>query len=176
MIAEAFPEFEPVEELGKGAFGRVFLARQRNLAGRLVVIKITSDTTTEPERLARLQHTNIVPVYSVHRTDDWQAICMPFFGRRTLRDVPQVGTESSLRLIEQVAAGLEHAHRNGILHRDVKPANILVTDDGQPMLLDFNLSSDVAAQSLSRSIVGGTIPYLSPEQLESLKSGLRCAL
>ncbi|MCA9013073.1 MAG: protein kinase [Planctomycetaceae bacterium] len=170
-VAEAFPEFEPVEELGRGAFGRVFLAKQRNLAGRLVVIKITSDTTTEPERLARLQHTNIVPVYSVHRTDDWQAICMPFFGRRTLRDYPLKNAASSLRLMEQVATALEHAHRNGILHRDVKPANILVTDDGQPMLLDFNLSSDSASQSMRRSIVGGTVPYLSPEQLQSLKSG-----
>lgn len=200
-IAEAFPEFEPVEELGKGAFGRVFLARQRNLADRLVVIKVTSDTTSEPERLARLQHTNIVPVYSVHRTAEWQAICMPFFGRKTLRDVmggsghglgagcpcsePVQGgatnatavpaspgwIETSLRLMEQVAAGLEHAHRSGILHRDVKPANILVTAEGQPMLLDFNLSSDVVAQSLSRSIVGGTIPYLAPEQLESLQTG-----
>ncbi len=170
-VAEAFPEFEPLEELGKGAFGRVFLARQRNLADRLVVIKITSDTTTEPERLARLQHTNIVPVYSVHRTADWQAICMPFFGRRTLRNFPVDSIESSLRLIEQVAAGLEHAHRHGILHRDVKPANILVTDNGQPMLLDFNLSSDTASKSMTRSIVGGTVPYLSPEQLLSLKSG-----
>ncbi|MCA9033899.1 MAG: protein kinase [Planctomycetaceae bacterium] len=170
-IAEAFPEFEPLEELGRGAFGRVFLARQRNLADRLVVIKITSDTTTEPERLARLQHTNIVPVYSVHRTADWQAICMPFFGRRTLRDHPVADIQSSLRLMEQVAIGLQHAHRCGILHRDVKPANILVTDNGQPMLLDFNLSSDSASRSMTRSIVGGTIPYLSPEQLQSLRSG-----
>lgn len=170
-IAEAFPEFEPVEELGRGAFGRVFLARQRDLADRLVVIKVTSDTTTEPERLARLQHTNIVPVYSVHRTADWQAICMPFFGRRTLRNFPPDSMQASLSLVQRVAEGLQHAHSNGILHRDVKPANILVTDDDQPMLLDFNLSSDVTTKSLTRSIVGGTVPYLAPEQLESLQSG-----
>jgi serine/threonine protein kinase len=170
-IAEAFPEFEPVEELGRGAFGRVFLARQRDLADRLVVIKVTSDTTTEPERLARLQHTNIVPVYSVHRTADWQAICMPYFGRRTLLNVSRDSCESSLRLVQKIAEGLQHAHQNGILHRDVKPANILITDDGQPMLLDFNLSSDLASQSLTRSLVGGTIPYLAPEQMESLQSG-----
>ncbi len=170
-VVQAFPEFEPVEELGKGAFGRVFLARQRDLADRLVAIKVTSDTTTEPERLARLQHTNIVPVYSVHRTAHWQAICMPFFGRHTLKDFKCDSIHTVLHLITQVAAGLEHAHRNGILHRDIKPANILVTDDGRPMLLDFNLSSDVTATSLTRSIVGGTIPYLAPEQMDSLQTG-----
>lgn len=170
-IAEAFPEFDPVEELGRGAFGRVFLARQKDLAGRFVVIKVTSDTTSEPERLARLQHTHIMPVYSVHRTQDWQAICMPFFGRCTLKDVPPDNIQATLKLMQSVAEGLDHAHRNGILHRDIKPANILVTDDGQPLLLDFNLSSDVAAHRLTRSIVGGTIPYLAPEQLESLQSG-----
>ncbi|MBL8811840.1 MAG: protein kinase [Planctomycetaceae bacterium] len=193
-LEEAFPEFELVEELGKGAFGRVFLASQRTLASRYVVIKVTSDTTSEPERLARLQHSNIVPVYSVHRTAEWQAICMPYLGRRTLRDfidgngcmLDQSGSEGgsetgrranaesveqTLRLVQQVAMGLHHAHSSGVLHRDIKPANILVTDQNQALLLDFNLSSDVVAHSLTRSIVGGTLPYLSPEHLESLQSG-----
>lgn len=194
-LKEAFPEFEPGEELGRGAFGRVFVASQRNLANRLVVIKVTSDTTSEPERLAQLQHTNIVPVYSVHRTPEWQAICMPYFGRRTLRnfidshgcdkEFRSRGTHSpperpadsaqrvrqTLRLVEQVATGLHHAHSSGILHRDIKPANILVTDQDQALLLDFNLSSDLAAHSLTRSIVGGTLPYLAPEHLNSLQSG-----
>lgn len=193
-LEEAFPEFELVEELGKGAFGRVFLASQRTLASRHVVIKVTSDTTSEPERLARLQHSNIVPVYSVHRTAEWQAICMPYLGRRTLRDFidsngcrlgqptlegaseidhqSNAGSiEQTLRLVQQVALGLHHAHSSGVLHRDIKPANILVTDQNQALLLDFNLSSDVVAHSLTRSIVGGTLPYLSPEHLESLQSG-----
>ncbi len=193
-LEEAFPEFELVEELGKGAFGRVFLASQRTLASRHVVIKVTSDTTSEPERLAKLQHSNIVPVYSVHRTAEWQAICMPYLGRRTLRDfidghaceldqhsaagvvnsadASTTGSvEQTLKLVQQVAMGLHHAHGNGVLHRDIKPANILVTDQNQALLLDFNLSSDVVAHSLTRSIVGGTLPYLSPEHLESLQSG-----
>ncbi len=171
FVKDAFPEFETIEELGRGAFGRVFLARQKDLADRLVVIKVTSDTTAEPERLAKLQHTNIVPVYSVHRTGEWQAICMPFFGRQTLQSISKNEIPDALLVVKKVAEGLHHAHTHGILHRDVKPANILMTEDGQPMLLDFNLSSDLTSRSLRRSLVGGTIPYLAPEQLESLHSG-----
>ena len=65
-----------------------------------------------------------------------------------------------------------HAHQRGILHRDLKPANVLLTDDGQPMLLDFNLSEDTKLRnSASAARAGGTLPYMSPEQLESFRDG-----
>src|SRR5262249_31060500 len=66
-----------------------------------------------------------------------------------------------------LADGLAHAHERGILHRDLKPANILLTDEGQPMLLDFNLSEDTKLRgSLSGAYMGGTLPYMAPEHLE----------
>ncbi|MEZ6062943.1 MAG: serine/threonine-protein kinase, partial [Planctomycetaceae bacterium] len=219
-LTAAFPEFDIVEELGRGAFACVFLARQRDLAHRCVVIKISSDTSNEPERLACLQHSGIVPVYSVHRSSSWQAMCMPFLGRLTLADaiqklnshdrLPSSGTElaSWLRgaakgtpteprfadespsmpegfgtdladdsyprsvcfVILQLAEALQHAHRRNLLHRDVKPANILIAADGHPMLLDFNLSSEVQSPGAAQSLVGGTLPYLAPEHLQSLIS------
>lgn len=84
---ERFLHFDLVEELGRGAFARVFLARQESLAHRLVALKVTSNPTDEPQKLARLQHANVVPVYSVHETGRLQAICMPFLGRVTLTRV-----------------------------------------------------------------------------------------
>ncbi len=84
---EPFLHFELVEELGRGAFARVFLARQESLAHRLVALKVTAGPTDEHEKLARLQHTNIVPVYSVHRAGPLHAVCMPFVGRVTLARV-----------------------------------------------------------------------------------------
>ena len=82
-----FLGFRLIQELGKGAFGRVYLARQGDLANRLVALKVSSDTFGESQVLAQLQHTNIVPIYSMHRAGPFQAVCMPYFGATTLKDV-----------------------------------------------------------------------------------------
>jgi len=82
-----FLGFHLVEELGKGAFGRVYLARQGDLAGRPVALKVACDITGESSTLAQLQHTNIVPIYSLHRAGPLQAVCMPYLGRTTLDQV-----------------------------------------------------------------------------------------
>lgn len=218
-VGDEFQGFFLAEELGRGTFGRVFLAHQIGLARRPVALKITNRPTREPERLARLQHTNVVPVYSVHAAGSVQLICMPFLGRRTLADAlkthrastgtgwskkatramrgsttvvtrprppkpagpkptPAVVDDTTtaligdptavLRLLSQLAAGLGHAHGRGILHLDIKPGNVLLADTGEPMFLDFNLSSDAA--EADRELVGGTVPYMAPEQLLDLRS------
>jgi serine/threonine protein kinase/tetratricopeptide (TPR) repeat protein len=81
-----FLGFRLCEELGRGAFGRVFLARQGDLADRLVALKVSADVAGESHALARLQHTNVVPIYSVHRCGALQAVCMPYLGGTTLAD------------------------------------------------------------------------------------------
>jgi serine/threonine protein kinase/tetratricopeptide (TPR) repeat protein len=218
---DTYLDFKLVAELGRGAFGRVFLAHQAGLASRPVALKIGVDLHQESNTLAQLQHTNIVPIYSIHRASGLHAVCMPYFGRTTLCDVyrdlllqkkvplsgqalvstwrerrtrsatsahepapasaeidvPGVETafhkmarlsyvDSVLWLASRLTDGLAHAHERGILHRDLKPANILLTDEGEPMLLDFNLSSDEKVNAtLAR--VGGTLLYMSPEQIEA---------
>jgi eukaryotic-like serine/threonine-protein kinase len=102
-VGETFLGFRLTEELGRGAFARVYLARQLALADRAVALKVTTRPTQEPERLAKLQHTNIVPIFSVHTAGSLQAVCMPFLGRATLADTlaalrkhghcPQSGSE-----------------------------------------------------------------------------------
>jgi serine/threonine protein kinase/Flp pilus assembly protein TadD len=220
---DAFFGFRLVEEIGHGTFARVFLAKQESLANRKVALKVTLRPTREPERLASLQHTNVVPVYSVHTALPVQIICMPYLGRRTIADVltgyrksqvapghttrkavatrngssvagsrprsgyrfppevaalasdaprpsdPLVGdVEAVLGIVRQLAEGLAHAHDRGVLHLDLKPANVLIADTGEPMLLDFNLS--YAAFEGNREVVGGTIPYMAPEQLLDLQT------
>src|SRR5438874_717857 len=85
-VGETFLGFRLVGELGRGSFARVFLAEQEVLAGRQVALKVTLRPTREAERLARLQHANVVPVYSVHTAGSVQVICMPYLGRQTIAD------------------------------------------------------------------------------------------
>jgi serine/threonine protein kinase/predicted Zn-dependent protease len=233
--------FQLTELLGRGAFAHVFLARQGDLADRPVVLKISADLKGESQTLAQLQHTNIVPIYSAHRSGPFQVLCMPYFGRTTLADVYRAlegmpslpvsgrglvstlkpyklstihGTATSdgnsaaeivlatarsaaeicldregpsptlqvlggLTYVEAVlwlgarlADGLSHAHERGIVHRDLKPANILLTDDGQPMILDFNLSDDPLLRGATAQM-GGTLPYMAPEQLDAFSGNPR---
>ena len=82
-----FLGFRLVNEIGRGAFGRVYLAQQGDLAGRFVVLKVACDIAAESNTLAQLQHANIVPIYSFHRAGPYQAVCMPFFGQTTLAQV-----------------------------------------------------------------------------------------
>ena len=94
---ETFLGFHIVEELGRGAFGRVFLAHQGDLAGRLVALKVSAELPGESRTLAQLQHTNIVPIFSAHEAPPLHAVCMPYFGRATLADLLEdVESQASL--------------------------------------------------------------------------------
>jgi serine/threonine protein kinase/Tfp pilus assembly protein PilF len=83
-VGTEFLGFRLLQELGRGGFGRVYLAQQGDLANRPVALKVAASLAAESQTLARLQHTNIVPIYSVHRAGPLQAVCMPYFGGTTL--------------------------------------------------------------------------------------------
>jgi serine/threonine protein kinase/Tfp pilus assembly protein PilF len=291
------------QPLGEGAFARVFLAEQADLAGRPVVLKISDIQGSEPQTLAQLLHTNIVPIYSLHedRRAGLRAVCMPYLGGASLSAVlsrlwaesprptrgepfvraletvesprpdslrkreqteeseasregeapsepsphpasaearlpaplphregegpselppttrrvasppedrlspyregeapsesaqcregegpsePPSRTDSErvtplagLRpmsyehvaawIVAQLAEGLHHAHQRGILHRDIKPSNILISAEGQPLLLDFNLAQG-GEQDPAHATIGGTVAYMAPEHLRAL--------
>ncbi len=86
-VGDVFAGFQLIGSLGRGAFGRVYLARQGDLADRPVALKVSTGCFAESQKLARLQHTHIVPVYSFHRAGALQAVCMPYLGSTTLADI-----------------------------------------------------------------------------------------
>ena len=221
--AIAFPEagqtiagFRLVEELGRGAFARVFRAEERQLADRPVALKVARAGSREPQTLARLQHTHIVPVYS-YRTDPvtgLHLLCMPYLGRVTLAQVladeairsagsgadliamldrlqpleaapsawpvgkAELRRRSYPRAVAwwaaRLAEALQHAHDRGVMHRDVKPSNVLITADATPMLLDFNLAQErwIDDLDVAPAVLGGTLAYMAPEHLDALAEGV----
>ena len=213
---EVVGEFRLVAELFRGRRARVFLAEQIALADRAVVLKITALDGGEHVSLARLQHTHIVPLYSVvdDASRNIRVLCMPYFGRATLasvldalRDVPPAArtgrdlVEAIDRLqcdasppataaagprqvLEQVpyaqgmcwiaaalADALRFAHERGLVHLDLKPANVLLAADGQPMLLDFHLAREpVTGYVAAPENLGGTPMYMAPEQKAAMRA------
>lgn len=205
-VGETFQDLELTANLGRGAFARVFLARESGIGGRLVVSKLSKTGGREADFLGRLEHPQIVPIFSVKHDEErgLSAICMPYLGRTTLLDLidgitarnslPTSGAQlreiiqafestsatspkhhkpiraawqrTSLdALIDlgiQLAEGLEFAHEQKICHGDIKPSNVLITPQGQAMLMDFNLSFQTQGDDKA---LGGTLPYMAPEQL-----------
>jgi tetratricopeptide (TPR) repeat protein len=209
---ESVGGFRLLHELGRGAQGRVFLATQPALADRPVVLKLTPAAGGEHLSLARLQHTHIVPLYSVHDFPERavRGLCLPYFGGttlaavlQTLRDRPPsqrtgrqiwdalraagacptpaaagpVGgflqrascAEAVCWLGACLADALQYAHERGLVHLDLKPSNVLLTADGQPMLLDFHLArAPLPAGGVAPTWLGGTPEYMAPEHAAAL--------
>lgn len=174
---EKIGRYRLVRILGEGGFGRVWLAHDDELA-RYVAIKVpTPERMAEPEHaeqylaeartLASLDHPNLVPVYDVGRTDDGSCYVVYKFiegsdlAARIRRGRPSFS--ESAELIATVAGALHHAHERRLVHRDVKPRNILVEEAGTPFVADFGLA--LREEDFSRdSGIAGTPEYMSPEQ------------
>jgi eukaryotic-like serine/threonine-protein kinase len=131
-----FAGFRLVEELGRGAFGRVFRAAQGDLAGRPVALKVGIGLFPESQTLARLQHTNIVPIHSVHRLGLLQAVCMPFLGRTTLvRVIEGMRDQPSLPASGDVLRSTVQQHASAT-RPDSKGAAAGVGTDSAPSQID----------------------------------------
>src|SRR5437870_9674791 len=172
-------DYELLEEIGRGGQGVVFRARQKSL-NRTVALKIiglgqwaskahVKRFRREAEAAASLDHPSIVPIYEVGERDGSCYFSMKFVEGGQLDEVSR-RTPMSIRhaaeLIAKVARTVHYAHEHGILHRDIKPGNILLDDKGEPHLTDFGLARLVETEStMTRTLeVLGTPSYMAPEQ------------
>ena len=175
--------------LGQGSMGAVFLAQQLN-PRRPVVVRVVSPATMqtpgqrtqflerfrqEIKAISALEHAHIVPIYDYGEQNGLAYLVMPFIGGGTLRNVLAQGEPLKLELIasylDQMAAALGYAHERGIIHRDVRPANVLLNAEGSLLLSDFGLvkiaierhSSQMRLLKSESPI--GSLEYMAPEQV-----------
>jgi serine/threonine protein kinase/tetratricopeptide (TPR) repeat protein len=177
--------YEIVAPLGAGGMGEVYRARDGRL-GREVALKVLpSSTLTDATARARLlrearlasqlNHPNVCTIHEVGEADGQAYIAMELVEGETLRERLSKGAFSSdevLRIGQQLADGLAHAHEHGVIHRDLKSANIVITPEGRVKILDFGLARRLTASDLTEAstmtaagTVTGTLAYMAPELL-----------
>jgi TolB-like protein len=171
-------KYRIVEEVGHGGMGVVYKAEdiklRRSVALKFLppllmdVPELKDRFLIEAQAAAALSHPNICVIHEVGESEERPYIAMEFVEGKTLRDKLREGpltAGEALKIIGQVAAGLGEAHRKGIIHRDVKSANIMVTEKGQAKVMDFGLAKLRGGSSLTRTQTTlGTVSYMSPEQ------------
>src|SRR5262245_57353271 len=172
-------DYELLEEVGRGGQGVVFRARQKSL-NRIVALKVISlgqwaskahlrRFRLEAEAAARLEHPGIVPIHEVGERDGSCYFSMKFVEGGQLDEVVRrapMSIRQAAELIAKVARTVHYAHEHDILHRDIKPGNILLDAKGEPHLTDFGLARLVETEStMTRTLdVLGTPSYMAPEQ------------
>ncbi len=175
-------EYTILGELGRGGMGIVYEAVQLKL-NRRVALKVLAGRDLDPEAFerlkrealaaAKLNHENVVRVYDFGEVDGLPYFAMEYVSGASLIQLvgrPDVTYERAARLILQAAEGLGAAHDAGIVHRDVKPGNLLVTADDRLLVTDFGLARDASAATITQSNqVMGTPRYMSPEQANGLR-------
>src|SRR5213082_3791489 len=183
--------YEILEEIGRGGMGVIYRARQRHSRRIVAVKRVLSYHTDSHETLVRfrreaeaaasLDHPNILPIYEVSESEDG----LPFFSMKfatggslheaapSLRNEPR----KCVQLMANVARAVEYAHGRGVLHRDLKPGNILLDDRGEPLVSDFGLAKWLNANTdLTKSLTTfGTAGYIAPEQAEGAATDLTLA-
>jgi eukaryotic-like serine/threonine-protein kinase len=176
-------KYEVIELLGRGGMGMVYRAADRQLNREVAIKTVTEGLTGDPEMLERfyheaaktaaLKHPNIVIVHDLGEQDGFPYIVMEYLSGEPLDRLIQSGQPLALafklRIIEHVCYALGYAHRNDVIHRDVKPGNVIVQPDGVSKLLDFGIARREKHEGhLTRTgHVIGTIQYMAPERLKN---------
>jgi len=182
LLGQQIPGYHLMEKLGQGAMGVVYKARQASM-DRLVAVKVLHPKlaadpefllrlTREAHTAAKLSHNNIVQAIDVGSAGPLHYFVMELVEGKTIRQEMDAGKKYSereaLEIVVQIAQALQHAARRGLVHRDVKPANIVLTADGVAKLADLGMARDAtdpAQAKRERGLAIGTPYYIAPEQV-----------
>ena len=179
------PGYEILDQVGKGAMGIVYKARQTSV-DRIVAIKVLRDDAARDKEFiarfrreatvaAKLSHNNIVNAIDAGSVDDHHYFVMEFVEGTNVQDELDKGKvypeAAAVRIVRDIARALEHAHARGLIHRDIKPGNIILTAEGETKLADLGLArmtTDAKAAAAEAGKAAGTPYYISPEQARGL--------
>jgi serine/threonine-protein kinase len=182
LVGEEIPGYEMLEKLGQGAMGTVYKARQLSM-NRLVAIKtlhprfaasqdFLKRLTGEAHIAAKLSHNNIVQAIDVGQAGKLHYFVMEYVPGTTIKQELEEGKlypeKEAVEIVLQIAQAIQHAHRRGLIHRDVKPANIILTLDGIAKLADLGMAretEDRARAKAEKGLTIGTPYYIAPEQI-----------
>jgi serine/threonine protein kinase/Flp pilus assembly protein TadD len=186
MIGTTLGQFRILARLGQGGMGEVFLAEDTTLRRRVAIKRLSSMLGGQPQWVARLRreavalaavnHPNVVTVHAVSEADGIPFVVMELVEGSTLQRLLPPGGFEHERVVElaiPIVAALEAAHASGVLHRDLKPGNVMVTPDGRVKVVDFGLAKVIGDPAADRQataattpgLVLGTLAYLAPELL-----------
>src|SRR5579863_3299139 len=178
-IPKTIGRYEIIELVGRGGMGVLYRARdavlERNVAVKMMLLDFTTDQTArdrfqrEARAVARLQHRNVVTIHELGEVDGTPYIVMEFLSGRDLDamlkgDVPMTLAQK-LDVVIQLCDGLGYAHEQGIVHRDVKPGNVRVLEDGTVKILDFGIAKFAQSSITQSGMIMGTPSYMAPEQI-----------
>ena len=173
-------KYEILAELGRGAMGVVWRARDPFIGRQVALKTITPGLLDNPDLLKRfyreaqsagsLQHPNIVIIYDLGEADGLPYIAMEFLEgeslEKTIARQPAMPLAQKLNIVIQLCRGLDYAHKHGVVHRDIKPANVIVVHDGTVKVVDFGIVRLTSTSMTSTGMVVGTVGYMSPEQAQ----------
>jgi serine/threonine protein kinase/tetratricopeptide (TPR) repeat protein len=181
VIGKTVSHYKIISKLGEGGMGVVYKAEDKKLDRHVAIKFLPHHLQANPEAKKRfiheakaasaLEHPNICAVYEINETPDQQMyMVMPSYDGQSLQDRINdgpVSVDEALEFVEQIASGLAKAHARGIVHRDIKPGNIFVTEDGHLKILDFGLAKLAGQTKITRTgTTVGTVSYMSPEQAQ----------
>ena len=180
LVGRSVTHYKVLEQLGEGGMGVVYVAEDTRLGRRAALKFLPRDLTSDDDARKRFVHEaqaassldnqNICTVYEIDEADDGSTfIAMAYYEGENLKKViagQPMTVENALDVAMQIARGLEKAHAKGIIHRDVKPANVIITEDGVVKIVDFGLAKLAGRTQITRTgAVLGTAAYMAPEQL-----------
>ena len=178
-VGQVFGDYTVTARLGAGGMGHVFKVEnhltKRSEAMKVLAAELASDVQIkrferEMRVLARLSHPNIAALHNAFHSEKQLILLMEFIEGRTLENIENNGRvplETGMGYVRQILQALQHAHQQGVVHRDVTPANVIVTDAGEVKLADFGLSKSYGDALLTNcGEVLGSLPYMAPEQIK----------